>query len=75
MRPNEIILMLLAQSGMSKSDFAKKLGVSRGTLQERLNQKNMSVDLLNSMLVHLNCEIVIQPVSAGRRKDGQVVVA
>lgn len=74
MRPNDVLVLLLREKEISKAEFARQLGISRGTLQERLRQKNISTQLLNEMLRAIDYELVVQPITRGARKTGQLVV-
>lgn len=75
MRASTAIKKIMKQNGWTQAQMAKAVGVkSQKAIGMRLNRPNMTFDLALEMLDKMGYEIVIQPVSAGKRKEGAVVI-
>lgn len=57
----ELMETILELKGVTKSDLASRIDVSRATLSGRLKRDNLSIDTLNQMLKALDYKIVIAP--------------
>lgn len=57
----ELMETILELKGITKSDLASRIDVSRATLSGRLKRDNLSIDTLNQMLKALDYKIVIAP--------------
>ena len=69
MKPTDIIRTIVLSRGMKYSELAYRLNIGQNVLNERLRQKNISVDKLNEMLKVLGYKIVIMPYNAAVRDD------
>ncbi len=64
MKATEIIRKIVLGKGMKYSELAYRLQIGQNVLNERLRQKNISVDKLNAMLQVLGYKIVVMPYNA-----------
>ena len=72
---NEIIRRIINASGLKHETLAKALGIAgRNNFAARLNQKNMTFDTAIKILDVLGYEVVIEPKTSGKRREGSVVV-
>ncbi len=69
-----IINAILKARGIKQNAFARLLGKSPTVLHDTLKRGMMSVPDTIKMLDLLGYEIVVQPISAGKRKKGQIKV-
>ena len=74
MLATKAIKEIMIKQGMSNADLAKRIGSSNAVIYERLTQDNISVRTLDEMLRVIGYEIVIQPVTSGRRPNGVYVI-
>lgn len=75
MKINKAISKVMKEKGCTLKQMAKCIGKDRpNDVSARLASKNMSFDKAMEMLDVLGYEIVIQPVTAGQRKDGSIVI-
>ena len=61
MKPSEIIRNIMNEKNCKPIDLAKRLEISKQTLNGRLTQDNISIDKLNKILKQLDYKIVIVP--------------
>lgn len=61
MKPSEIIRNIMSEKNCKPIDLAKRLEISKQTLNGRLTQDNISIDKLNQILKQLDYKIVIVP--------------
>lgn len=61
MTPSEIIRNIMNEKNCKPIDLAKRLEISKQTLNGRLTQDNISIDKLNEILKQLDYKIVIVP--------------
>ena len=61
MKVSEILREIMSEKKCKPIDLAKRLGVSKQTLNGRLTQDNISIDKLNEMLKQMDYRIVIVP--------------
>ncbi len=61
MKVSEIIRNIMKEKNCKPIDLAKRLGISKQTLNGRLTQDNISIDKLNEMLKQMDYKIVIVP--------------
>ncbi|MDB6459405.1 MULTISPECIES: helix-turn-helix domain-containing protein [Blautia] len=61
MKVSEIIRNIMDEKKCKPIDLAKRLGISKQTLNGRLTQDNISIDKLNEMLKQMDYKIVIVP--------------
>ena len=75
MKASTAIKKIMKQNGWTQAQMAKAVGAkSQTVIGMRLNRPNMTFDLALEMLDKMGYEIVIQPVSAGKRKEGAIVI-
>lgn len=71
MTPRESVLYAYSSIGMSQSDAAERLGISRQALYSRLNEKDMPVGTLCSLLSLAGYSLVaLSPAGEGVEVDG-----
>lgn len=74
MTPNESLRAVMKERKVTQTNMAALMGYSaQGALANRLNSK-ISCDLLIEMLEKLDYEVVIQPKTQGKRKEGSIVL-
>ena len=61
MKPTDIIRNIVLSKGMKYSELAYRLNIGQNVLNERLRQKNISIDKMNDMLQALGYKMVIVP--------------
>lgn len=61
MKVSEIIRNIMDEKNCKPIDLAKRLGISKQTLNGRLTQDNISIDKLNEMLKQMDYKMVIVP--------------
>lgn len=64
MKVSEILRTIMSEKNCKPIDLAKRLGISKQTLNGRLTQDNISIDKLNEMLKQMDYKIVIVPTSS-----------
>ncbi len=64
MKATDIIRKIVTLKEMKYSELAYRLQIGQNVLNERLRQKNISVDKLNEMLQVLGYKIVVMPYNA-----------
>lgn len=75
MRINKAITTIMKKEGWSQKQMATAIGKNRpNDVSARLASKNMSFDKATEMLSVMGYEVVVQPVTAGQRKDGAIVI-
>lgn len=75
MRINNAIRKIMKDSKFTQQRMADILGKKHAKeIGSRLMSKNMSFDRALEMLDALGYEIVVQPVTAGQRKEGAIVI-
>jgi predicted XRE-type DNA-binding protein len=76
MRINKAINAIMKKEGWSQKQMATAIGKQRpNDVSARLASKNMSFDKAIEMLAAMGYEVVVQPVTAGQRKDGAIVIS
>jgi predicted XRE-type DNA-binding protein len=76
MRINKAITTIMKKEGWSQKQMATAIGKQRpNDVSARLATKNMSFDKAIEMLAAMGYEVVVQPVTAGQRKDGAIVIS
>lgn len=73
MTAREIVNCLFKKSGISQSLYAKRLGVTRATLWDRLNTSktnDMTASLLSKMVSVLGYKVTVVPEDAETPSDG-----
>lgn len=74
MTPSEAIKTALFDKKCTQAKLAEMMGyASQSAVGSRLNT-NISCDLLIQMLNCLDYEVVVQPKTQGKRKDGAIVL-
>lgn len=72
----EIIRSIIAEKGLAQKTLANMLGYkSQGTIGKFLTSRDMSANTAAKFLDVLGYEIVVRPKTAGRKRDGEVVIA
>ena len=71
MKVSEIIRSIMDEKNCKPIDLAKRLGISKQTLNGRLTQDNISIDKLNEMLKQMDYKIVIDP-NTSKSKGSEV---
>lgn len=72
---NEILRTLIRESGLTGDQIAKMLGYPDGRyIGAKLNIKNMTTQAVAEIAEALGYELVLQPKTSGRRKEGQHVI-
>ena len=61
MKPTDIIRNIVLGKGMKYSELAYRLNIGQNVLNERLRQKNISIDKMNEMLKVLGYKMVVVP--------------
>lgn len=61
MRATEIIRSIVLERNMKFSELAYRLKINKNVLNERLRQKNISIDKMNEMLQALGYKMVVVP--------------
>lgn len=75
MKSNTALAKIMELTGWTQSRMAKELGLGRqSAIANRLARENISIINAIEMLDKMGYEIVFQPVSGGRRKDGAFVI-
>ena len=75
MRINKAISTIMKKEGWSQKQMATAIGKKRpNDVSARLASQNMSFDKATEMLSAMGYEIVVQPVTAGQRKEGAIVI-
>lgn len=75
MKAKTAIKQIIKQSGWSQIRLASVLGLKDPRyISNRLTQDNISINMAQEMIAPLGYEIVFQPISGGRRKDGAFVI-
>lgn len=69
----EAVREVMKQKGVRPVDLRKRIGLESNTMNERLNQKNISVSKLNEMLRVMDYKIVIMPSEARISADAYEV--
>ncbi len=74
MTPNESIRAVMSEKKITQTKLASLMGYNtQSGLASRLSSK-ISCDLLIEMLEKLDYEVVIQPKTQGKRKEGSIVL-
>lgn len=74
MTTSEAIKTALSDKKVTQSRLAEMMGyASQAAIGNRLNS-NISCELLIQMLDCLNYEVVVQPKTSGKRKEGAIVL-
>lgn len=74
MTTSEAIKTALSDKKVTQSKLAEMMGyASQAAIGNRLNS-NISCELLIQMLDKLGYEVVVQPKTQGKRKDGAIVL-
>lgn len=75
MRINEAINEVRKKEGWSLKQLATAIGKKRpNDVSARLASKNMNFNNAIEMLSAMGYEVVVQPVTAGQRKEGAIVI-
>lgn len=75
MKINKAISTVMKEKGCSLRQMAVYIGKDRpNDVSARLASKNMTFDKAIEMLSALGYEVIVQPVTAGQRKDGSIVI-
>lgn len=75
MKINEAINEVRKKEGWSLKQLATAIGKKRpNDVSARLASKNMSFNNALEMLGAMGYEVVVQPVTAGQRKEGAIVI-
>lgn len=75
MKINKAIIAIMREKKFTQKMMASAIGKpSANAVGSRLSSTNMTFDRAQEMLEVLGYEIVIQPVTAGQRKDGAYVI-
>ncbi len=75
MKINKAISKIMKDNGFKQIQMAKAIGKSRpNDVSARLANDNMSFDKAIEMLDVLGYEVVVQPKTAGQRKEGAIVI-
>lgn len=61
MKPTDIIRNIVLSKSMKYSELAYRLNIGQNVLNERLRQKNISIDKMNEMLQALGYKMVVVP--------------
>ena len=61
MKWNEIFRKILSDQKITQALLARRLNISKPTLNMRLSQQNTSLDILNQMLKATDYKLVIMP--------------
>ena len=73
MTAREIVNRLFKKSGIPQAAYAKRLGITRATLWDRLNTNkttDMTVSLLSKMVFALGYKVTVVPEDAETPSDG-----
>ena len=74
MTPTEAIKAALSDKRVTQTKLAEMMGyATQAAVGNRLNSK-ISCDLLIEILEKLDYEVVIQPKTQGKRKEGSIVL-
>lgn len=74
MKASEALRTALADKRVTQTKLAEMMGyASSAAIRNRLNS-NISCELLIQMLDKLDYEVVVQPKTQGKRKDGAIVL-
>lgn len=69
------IKKIIKQTNWTQARLAAAVGLKdQRVLANRLTQENISINIAQEMLNKMGYEIVFQPVSGGRRKEGSFVI-
>lgn len=74
MNAGEVIKTAMKAKGMTQTQMAKLLNKTQSVIATRLNNGNISADVMCEMLDLLGYELVVQPKKRGKRADGQIVI-
>lgn len=61
MKIKEVIESILEIKGVSKTDLANRIDITRASLSERIRRENIGMDKLNQMLKALDYKIIVVP--------------
>lgn len=64
MKATEAVREIMETNGVRPVDLRKRLGLESNTMNERLNQQNISIVKLNEMLRVMDYKIVLMPSDA-----------
>jgi DNA-binding helix-turn-helix protein len=74
MRIQEAMKNIMKERKITQQRIAYSLNTTQSSVNDRLNRGNISLESSLKILNVLGYEMVIQPKSSGRRKDGQIVI-
>ena len=75
MKASTAIKKIMKQTGWTQTKMAKAIGAkAQNVIAMRLSRSNMTFDTAQEMLDKMGYEIVIQPVSTGKREEGAIVI-
>lgn len=75
MTSTDAIKIAMSDKKITQKKLAEIMGYSaQGSLGSRLSSNTISSDLLIEILDILDYEVVIQPKTAGKRKEGAIVL-
>lgn len=75
MKSNTALGKIMELTGWTQLRMAKELGLGRqSAIANRLARENISILNAMEMLNKMGYEIVFQPISSGRRKEGAFVI-
>ena len=74
MKSGEVIRTILKEKNITQTEFAKIMGyASQGAVGNKLKQDSTTA-VFAEMLDKLGYEVVVQPKTQGKRKDGAIVL-
>ena len=65
----DILKHILVDQRLTQTAVASRLGITRGTMNNRVMRNNISVETLNETLNAIDYKLVVMPVSAKTPKD------
>ena len=74
MKASEVIRAMVKSRGLNVKRLSEMMGVKQQIVDQKLHNGDLKVGFLAECAEALGYEVVIQPKSAGKRKEGSYVV-
>ena len=74
MTPNETLRYVFDKTEISVAQLSRTMGFNSPSALWNMLERKVSADSLIEMLNWLGYEVVVQPITSGKRKDGSIVL-
>lgn len=75
MKMEDAIRKAMKASGVTQMQLAQRMGYKyQSVISERLRRGHLPIEVARQMVNHCGYELVVQPIRAGKRPAGQMVI-